>query len=77
MESDESALMPEREREKLKIGEPDMSPLRDAWITDVVTGIEAQAWTCSSSDWAWLIGGWVGRRLQQVATPLRMWRAHG
>jgi predicted membrane protein (TIGR00267 family) len=54
MERDEVALMPEVERdelaliyeakgmeEELKIGEPDMSPLREGWVTGLATGFGA------------------------------------
>ena len=34
-------MLKEQVREELKIGEPDMSPLREAWITGLATGIGA------------------------------------
>src|SRR5207248_7456101 len=34
-------MLDEHVREELKIGEPDMSPFRQAWITGVATGIGA------------------------------------
>ena len=38
---DPARMLAEQVREELKIGEPDMSPLREAWITGVATGIGA------------------------------------
>lgn len=39
--ADPARMLQEHVREELKIGEPDMSPFRQAWITGVATGIGA------------------------------------
>ena len=39
--ADPARMLDEQVREELKIGEPDMSPMREAWITGTATGIGA------------------------------------
>jgi vacuolar iron transporter family protein len=39
--SDPERMLDEQVREELKIGDPDMSPMREAWITGSATGIGA------------------------------------
>ena len=39
--ADPEKMLNEQVREELKIGEPDMSPMREAWITGTATGIGA------------------------------------
>jgi vacuolar iron transporter family protein len=39
--ADPQRMLQEQVREELKIGEPDMSPMREAWITGIATGLGA------------------------------------